>query len=140
MKQGGKIVAYCSNGTISNVTDDMLIKILTSFDKPHIFKGTDGVWNTSIADMSDVIGDTLAYIDDSNKLVVLDNKVFSKILKRRFISATEYADLHHKSRASIKNMCGKGRIEGAYQTSSGWLIPADAPYPQRKKRTVKAKT
>lgn len=134
LKQNGKLFIYCLNGTIMAVDDDALIKLLTSFDKPHLFKGTDGVWNKHFADMSEVVGETLAYVDDTKKLVVLNNNVFSGVLKetKQYVSVTEYAKMHGKCRASVKNMCKEGRIEGIYKTSSGWLIPSDAPYPPRK--------
>ena len=37
----------------------------------------------------------------------------------------------------VKRLCDEGRIEGAHKISSGWLIPENAPYPERKPRTVK---
>ena len=138
LKQNGKLVIYCLNGTIMTADDNALIQLLTSFDKPHSFKGTEGVWNKHFADMSDAVGETLAYVDDTKKLIILNNNVFSGVLKEttRYVSVTEYAKLHGKCRASIKKMCGYGRIEGAYKASSGWLIPYNAPYPERKKRIM----
>ncbi len=132
---------YCSNGTTIDATKDDVIRLLTDFKKPNSFKGADGFWLNNIADMEDAPGETIAYVDDTNKLIILDKSVFDGIIKPevQYISASEYADLKGKSRPSIKNMCAAGRIAGAYKTSSGWLIPADAPYPERKKREVKKK-
>ena len=123
---------YCSNGTILNPSEKDLIKLISSFKKPNAFKGSNGYWNGNIFDMKDAPGETLAYIDDTNKLVILDEKIFSTIIKSdiKYISATEYANKVGKSRPSIKNMCAAGRIQGAYKTSSGWLIPENAPYPE----------
>ena len=141
VKRGGKLFIYCPNGSILIPKDADLIKLLTSFKKPHIFKGEDGIWNTVASDINNAPGETLAYIDNTNKLIVIDEKVFESVIKKdvQYISASEYADLKGKSRPSIKNMCAAGRIPGAYKTSSGWLIPADAPYPERKKRETKVK-
>ena len=137
LKKGSKLIVCCMNGSVLDATEEILKNSLTGFNKPHLCKGTAGAWDTECADMSELSGETLAYIDDTNKLVVVNNKTFESVLKKdiRYISVSEYAELHGKCRASIKNMCP--RIEGAYQTSSGWLIPADAPYPKRKKREVK---
>ena len=87
--------------------------------------------------MDDAAGITLAFVDDANKLVILSDNLFSPEKQIVYISATEYAEMHGKSRPSIKNMCAAGRIPGAYKTSSGWLIPKDAPYPERKPRSLK---
>lgn len=123
---------YCSNGSILNPTEEDLKNLLTCFKKPNIFKGDAGFWRNQIANMEDAPGETLAYIDDTNKLVILDEKIFLNILKddKKYISASEYAEKHGKSRATIKKMCLTERINGAYKTSSGWLIPENAPYPE----------
>ena len=116
---------------------DALNRLLTDFKKAKTFKGSDGYWNTEILSMEEAAGITLAFVDDANKLVILSDKLFAPEKQIAYISATEYAELHEKSRPSVKNMCAAGRIPGAYKTSSGWLIPKDAPYPERKKRESK---
>lgn len=141
LKHDKKIYMLCQNGSILIPSERDMIQLLTSFSRPHSFKGNDGYWNKAAANMENAEGETLAYIDDANKLVVLNEKTFSAFAKQeqKYISATEYAELHGKSRPSVKNMCAAGRIPGAYKTSSGWLIPADAPYPKdgRAGRVVK---
>ena len=126
----------CPNGTKMKADKETLNKLLSGFRKPSSFKGADGYWNDVVADMEDAAGETLAYVDDSLKLVIISDKLFSK-QSTMYVSATEYAEMHGKSRPSVKNMCAAGRIEGAYKTSSGWFIPKDAPYPDRKPREVK---
>lgn len=123
---------YCSNGTILNPTEEDIIRFLTSFKKPNQFKGNDGFWNNEIADMENAPGETLAYVDDSNKLVILNESIFDGLLKEKisYISVTEYAELHGKSRPMIKKLCLYGRIPGAQKHSTGWLIPKNAPYPK----------
>lgn len=132
-----KKLLLCPNGSIMDVDDDVLARLLENFHRPSSFKGSSGYWNTDNTSMDDVFGNTLAFVDDANKLVVLSPALFKREKKTTYISATEYAELHGKSRPSVKNMCAAGRIEGAYKTSSGWLIPADAPYPERKTREIK---
>ncbi len=123
---------YCPNGTIINATTEDVIKFLTSFKKVNRFKGNDGYWNNEVSDIEDAPGITLAFVDDTNKLIIINESVFDGILKEntRYISASEYAELHGKSKAIVKRICADGRIEGAYKTSSGWLIPNNAPYPK----------
>lgn len=129
----------CPNGSIMKVDDDVLNRLLTGFKKTGSFKGDYGYWSTETADMENVLGTTLAFVDDANKLIVISEQLFSSQKQTVYISATEYAEKHGKSRPSVKNMCADGRIEGAYKTSSGWLIPADAPWPERKTRTPATK-
>ena len=128
---------YCPNGSVLKVNKEVLDRLLTDFKKSSSFKGDHGYWNAENASMEDAYGETLAYVDDANKLIILSDKLFAPEKQIIYISATEYAELHGKSRPSIKNMCAEGRIPGAYKTSSGWLIPKDAPYPARKPRTMK---
>lgn len=115
---------------------EALNKLLSKFRKPSSFRGVDGYWNDAVSDMEDAAGETLAYVDNSLKLIIISDKLFTT-QNTLYISATEYAEMHGKSRAAIKNMCAAGRIEGAYKTSSGWFIPKDASYPERKPREVK---
>lgn len=121
----------CQNGTILNPTADDMIRLLTAFSKPQAFKGNDGYWNTAFANMEDADGETLAYIDDSNKLIVLNDNTFTEIVRKeeKYISASEYATRHNKGNAIVKRLCLAGKLPGAYKTSSGWLIPENTPYP-----------
>ena len=128
----------CPNGSILKVDKDVINRLLTDFKKAKTFKGDYGYWNTETASMEDVWGETMAFVDDANKLVIISDKLFAPEKPVVYISATEYAELHGKSRPSVKNMCAGGRIPGAYKTSSGWVIPKDAPYPERKSRIVKS--
>ncbi len=127
---------YCSNGSILEPTNDDIAQLLTSFKKANQFKGNSEYWSTYHASMEETIGETLAYIDDKNRLVVLSENVFSSIIpkKVRYVTVSEFAAMHGKCRASVKNMCAAGRIEGANKTDLGWLIPSDAKYPKRKKK------
>lgn len=127
----------CPNGSIIKATQEVLVRLLTDFKRPQSFKGDYGYWIKENASMEDVYGETVAFVDDSYKLIILSDKLYLPNKKVIYISATEYAERHGKSRPSVKNMCAEGRIEGAYKTSSGWLIPKDAPYPERKPRSVK---
>lgn len=137
INQGKERLLLCPNGSILEVDKDVLDRLLTGFKKAKSFRGSYGYWNKENASMEDVFGETLAFVDDANKLIILSDKLFTPEKPVVYISATEYAELHGKSRPSVKNMCADGRIPGAYKTSSGWLIPKDAPYPERKPRSVK---
>ena len=137
IQQEREILILCPNGSCIKADKEVRGRLLTDFKTAKLFKGQDGYWNKKDAQMEDVPGIKLAFVDDANKLVILSDKLFSSDKQIVYISATEYAELHNKSRPSVKNMCAAGRIPGAYKTSSGWLIPKDAPYPERKIRELK---
>lgn len=128
----------CPNGTKLKVDKDVLIRLLCDYKKPSSFKGKDGYWNETVTNMIDASGLTLAEVDDSLVLKIYDHNLFS-LLKTTFISAAEFAEIHGKSQVSVRKLCTEGRIEGAYRTSAGWLVPSDVPYPERKPREIKSK-
>ena len=131
LRKGKNTFLYCMNGSIINPTSKDLVQLLTAFSKPQMFKGADGYWNDSMASIEDAAGETLAYVDDTNKLIILNENTFRELVDNevKYISASEYALKHNKSRASIKNLCLAGKLPGAYKTSAGWMIPEDTPYP-----------
>lgn len=139
LRNGQKILC-CPNGSILNADDRVLERLLTTFDRPTTFAGTDGCWNETICDMEGVKGRSLAYVDDNMNLIVCSPLAFAHFkTNEEFISASEYAELYQKSHSLIKRLCQEGRIEGAQRNRSGWLIPKSAPYPERKAREVKSK-
>ena len=140
LRIGSNVFLYCANGSIKKANDEDLIQVLTGFSHPRKFRGSDGFWNYDHSNMEDAAGETLAYVDDANHLVILNEKTFAGVVKApvKYISVTEYADLHNKDRGTIKKICASGKIPGAYKTSSGWLIPEGTPYPARKPRATKA--
>lgn len=139
IQQVNAIFILCPNGSMLKADKKALGKLLTNFRRPKTFKGHDGYWNAETSAMEDVSGVTLAFVDDANKLVILSDKLFAPEKQIVYVSATEYAEIHGKCRATVKKLCKEGRLEGAYKTSSGWLIPKDAPYPDRKIRISRNK-
>ena len=133
IKNKKETLLLCPNGSILLVDKDVLLRLLCEFKRPSKFKGDYGYWNTDNADMDNVYGETLAYVDDSYKLIILNDKVYSEFKGNtiKYISTTEYAELHGKTRPTVKALCASGRITGAYKASSGWLIPENAPWPEK---------
>lgn len=143
LRKGRSLYLYCPNGTIKIPTENDLIQMLTAFRQTKRFKGADGYWDRENANMEDATGETLAYIDDQSRLIILNEKAFIDVVKQttKYVSTTEYAALHGKCRATVKNLCVAGKLPGAYKASSGWLIPEGTPYPKdgRAGRIVKKK-
>ena len=133
-----ELLLYCSNGSIMAVTDEVLVNLLTKFNAPSSFRGENGIWNLTTTNMEYASGETLCYVDDNKSLVILNPNVFKNIImssEPQFLSVSEYSMKHNKGRAMIKRLCSEGRIEGAYKSSMGWVIPENAPYPKRKTQT-----
>lgn len=128
----------CPNGTKIRATKEALLKLLTNFRHPSSFKGNDGYWNSTYSDMDVAPGVTIAFVDDKLILNIIDEKMFN-ILTNEYISAKEYGEKHDRTQVTIRKLCEDGKIEGAYITSAGWLVPSNAPYPKRKPRRKKSK-
>lgn len=138
VSKNGERLLCCPNGSILKADDSVLQRLLTDFNKPSSFKGTDGAWNTLISDMKDYDGLTLAFVDEKSALVILSPEAFKDFRTPTvYITASEYAELHKKSHPRIKQLCEDGRIGGVQSTRGGWIIPKDAPYPDRKPRDNK---
>ena len=137
-KEGMKLL--CLNGSMMDVDKDVLVKLLTCFKRPWLFDGKDGYWSTNVSDINDVKGETLAYVDYRDDLVIINGNAFIELVEHKeYISAAEYAEMHSKGKAIVKRNCKDGRIPGAKLLSTGWIIPKDAPYPPDSRCTSKTK-
>ncbi len=135
---GDKKFLYCPNGSIMAVDQNVLYRLLHEFHKPTNFRGHDGYWTEQTSDMSGAQGKTLAVVDDTLSLIIYSPKTFDAVKSPvEYISASEYADMHGCTPAIIKRYCYDDRIEGAQKIRGCWLIPKNAPYPDRKPREVK---
>ena len=135
----GTIWFLSANGEKVSASHTLLQTILLDFhqiDKKSW--GSDACWNNEyITDMMLYPGETLAFISDTNQLVICDPEPFRSLLSRnkaedtpvRVLSASEYGKKHNKGKEIIKYFCREGRIPGAYKINGYWMIPEDAPYP-----------
>lgn len=131
---------YCGDGSIIEADNEVLWDLLTKFNSPCDFVGGTRYWNKTTSEMENAKGTTLAYVNDDYELVICDKDAFSDLKNTAdYISPSEYAELHGKSHSLIKRLCEENRISGAKKIRSCWLIPQNAPYPERKKREVKKK-
>ena len=131
-------VFLCQDGSIKNADRVTIVNFFTNFTQTKKFTGNDGFWINTHPYMDEVPGKTLAFVDNTDRLVILTEEILiSTMTCGEYISVSEYAERHRKGRAQIKRLCMEGRLPGSYKTSSGWLIPGDTPYPERKPRTTK---
>lgn len=78
-------------------------------------------------------GTTLAKVLDTGNLVLSSPALLSNLFSQsnKYISVSEYSALHNKGQRIVTRLCNEGRIPGAIQRNYRWLIPSDAPYPER---------
>ena len=133
--ESGKHMILYSDGSISYCTEDNLYDFLRNFKHSGRFYGSDGTWKTPLTpDMMIYPGETCAVISDDLNLLIMDFSPFDQFLseklnKRNYISAAEYGAKHNRSAEIIKLYCRDGRIPGAKQVGSTWVVPEDAEYP-----------
>ena len=74
----------------------------------------------------------MAFVNEKMQLCICNPELmqivlFSNVLP--YITTDEFAKKHNRKKAIVLRLCREGRIEGAVQANSVWLIPEDAPYP-----------
>lgn len=77
-------------------------------------------------------GTLLAQVTDRKELVIFSSDflyTFFHMRESRYLTVIEYAEKVGRKQNMIGKLCREGRIPGAYQKGSRWLIPEDAPYP-----------
>ena len=119
------------NGKIKTVSDDEARSFLLNFDSPEYYAG-DSKWDYENLTIESYRGTTIAFVDESLVLHIEDADQFRKLLtytEPDYLTVPEYAALHGKQTAIIRRFCIQGRLEGAIQKGSKWLIPSVCPYP-----------
>ena len=102
-------------------------------------------WNDECPEMSAYPGKTLAYIGDTQHLVIVDPQPFEVLLNGTdrligdYLSVAKYAQIYNKSPEQVKVFCRTGRIPGAIKLNRDWIIPYDAPYPLDQRFSIEKK-
>ena len=135
----GAVWFLAAHGELVPSSDTLLQTLLLDF---HLIEqkswGSNSSWSSDyITDMMLYPGETLAYISDTNQLVIFDSTPFRSLILQsgkwadsvRVLSASEYGKKYNKGKEIIKYFCREGRIQGAYKINGYWMIPEDAPYP-----------
>lgn len=103
---------------------------LETFNDKNHYPTDDG--DNEYGVLSPANGELLAEVSDGYKLTVISPKLLSAVFRAkeiRYLTVDEYAELVGRGRNIVARMCRNGRIPGARQQGSRWLIPEDAPYP-----------
>ena len=74
----------------------------------------------------------IACVNDNYSLTIINPELMHIVLATDhfpYVTTDEFADKHNRKKRIVLRLCSDGRIEGAIQVNSVWLIPEDAPYP-----------
>lgn len=88
--------------------------------------------NSEYGVLSPANGELLAEVNKDYKLIIVSPQLLSAVFhapETHYLTIDEYAALVGRGRNVVGRMCRNGRIPGARQQGSRWLIPEDAPYP-----------
>ena len=144
-----EIFLLCPNGVKTPASKSVLESLLYDFKNIALIEWTgDETWKSDFTPSMELYpGDTLAFVTDEGLLIVTNPEAFSLLAEvartkhtiqiDKYLSITDYAKKHNKSREIIKVYCRDNRIPGARKINDNWMIPEDAPYPvdARRQRT-----
>ena len=71
----------------------------------------------------------LVAISDEQGLHIVNANIFREIFTFAYLTTEEFANKHNRKQSIVLRLCRNGRLEGAIQKNSVWLIPEDTPYP-----------
>ena len=123
-------ILFC-NGRIVTVDARSAFAFLSTFADSKHYAGP-GKWNEEIIAMEKYRGETIAIVDDGGVLHVENAQQFGYILENgraKLLTSKEYAALHQKDETRVRLLCREGRLAGAEQKGTIWIIPENAPYP-----------
>lgn len=130
--QDSLYLLLCS-GKNEKISEEVAKEFLLSYDDSKYYSGPAEL-NFNDFIMEPYQGTTIAIVDDNDILHVFNSKQFRHIFtgkELKLLTVPEYAALHGKKNSIIRRLCLEGRIKGAIQKGSRWLIPEDSPYPER---------
>lgn len=120
------------NGVIKNISFSELVEFLKTYHVNFHYAG-DKTWDEQYEiSMDEFTGNTLAIVTNEGDLLIRDPNLITRLMDFKqinYITVDEYAAKHNKKNAIIRRFCTNGRIKGAVQKGSRWLIPEDAEYP-----------
>ena len=134
LNQGMMQLLLCT-GKIITVSDAEARNFLLNFDDSAYYSGS-STWDYENLSMESYRGTTIAFVDENGHLQIEDAEQFRKLLMRKeinYLTVPEFAARHGKQPAIIRRFCSQGRLTGAFQKGSTWLIPEECPYPEFEK-------
>ena len=133
-KHNDSLELLLCTGDVRYVSTSEANDFLLHYDDPVYYEG-DGKWDDDLVPMESYRGDTVAVVLDSGVLQIEDPEAFRTIIGKqdRLLTVPQYAELHGKKTGIVRRFCLEGRIQGAIQRGTRWLIPESSPYPTSEK-------
>lgn len=131
LRSNGSLQLLLCTGVIKMISVAEAKEFILSYYEPAHYDGA-GEWDDDLVSMEAYTGNTIAQINDDGTMLVIDGETFGEIVSTegvKFLTVPEYAALHGKKTAIVRRFCLQGRLQGAVQKGSRWLIPEDTPYP-----------
>lgn len=122
----------CADGTIADVTDNLLRRLFVGCAGADRITGKAGRWNDKYSAMEYHPGTSVVWVEDDGTLVIKENVFIpfvASVKEEDYITAQEYAQQCGRSVARVKFLCQEKRIPGAFKQGSRWFIPRNAPFP-----------
>lgn len=134
VKRNESLELLLCTGDVQYVSNAEANRFLLNCDDPAYYEG-EGKWDDDIVPMGSYHGDTIAVVLDSGILQIEDQEAFRTIMSMQdqLLTVPQYAELHGKKTGIIRRFCLEGRIQGAIQRGTRWLIPESSPYPTSEK-------
>lgn len=133
IRRNRKLFLLYLDGTIEEADNSILRMLFVGFSGADKFgRGKAGRWNTEYDSMEQHPGKTLAWVDDDNRLVIVENvfiPMIQSVIEEGYITVQEYAKQHGVSERRVKVWCTEGRLAGAVKKAGRWHIPRSAPRP-----------
>lgn len=141
---------YLDNGYMYKADNHILTILLRQFqnlDKLLSSEDSYSNWSNAYSDISVIPGETAAYVNDSNELVIKSYQPFDvlwndiKIDFSDILVCEEYARAVGKSPEQIKQFLRQNRIPGARKIGRDWVIPKSSidKYPMDNRVTAGGK-
>lgn len=131
VERDGSLELLLCTGVIKLLNAVEAREFLLHYDDSSHYAG-DTSWDDEVLSMSCYSGETIAIVSEDGILEIHNPDLYRTILFPKevvLLTIPEYAEKHGKKTAIIRRFCLAGRIEGAIQKGSRWLIPENAPYP-----------
>ena len=141
-KRKGSVILY-ADGKNSVANEDNLQKVLSNQHRIEKLLGEEDGWGLSCDNMEEVVGETLAWIDDDHVLHVMPDNPFKVLFQTNgkdvhkeaeedvaYLTADEYAAEVGRTAIRVRVLCREGRIADAKKVGNQWLIPQGTPYPE----------
>lgn len=127
-----KLYLLCSDGTMEEADNEVLRKLFVGYGAVEHFRGKDGRWDAKTKFMEDYPGRTIAWVDDDNKLIIIENvfiPLVQSVVEEDYVTVQEYAAEHNTCESRVKVLCRDNRLPGAMKKAGRWHIPRLAPIP-----------